>query len=219
VVTYQNTAERVQAGIRPQDRLWVRDNTWDNIGFSRAANELAAQGTQPVILFVNPDGDPQPGCFDRLESSILEDPEIVAIAANQGPAWGPPSEDWLPAACLAVSRDAFEEVGCFDETFFMYAEDVDLSWKLARIGRLSYCAEAEFWHDRGYQSFRATFWQTRNTFRVYHRWGRPRSLGAMFRGALGNLRDGRWKVGVGRLAALAVFVILDDRGPRHPEMT
>jgi GT2 family glycosyltransferase len=46
-----------------------------------------------------------------------------------------------------VRRAAFEQVGGFDERLFMYAEDVDLSYKLAPLGRLVIVDEAHFPHD------------------------------------------------------------------------
>jgi len=42
--------------------------------------------------------------------------------------------DWVSGACMAVRRRAFEEVRGFDESFFMFMEDVDLCWRLARHG-------------------------------------------------------------------------------------
>jgi N-acetylglucosaminyl-diphospho-decaprenol L-rhamnosyltransferase len=58
--------------------------------------------------------------------------------------------DWVSGACFAVRRDAFEQVGGFDEAYFMYAEDVDLCWRLGRAGwRVAYAADAEVTHLQG----------------------------------------------------------------------
>jgi GT2 family glycosyltransferase len=42
--------------------------------------------------------------------------------------------DWLAGACLAVRRAALDEVGSFDERFFMYGEDEDLCYRLRAAG-------------------------------------------------------------------------------------
>ncbi|HEY4929599.1 MAG TPA: glycosyltransferase family 2 protein [Acidimicrobiales bacterium] len=58
--------------------------------------------------------------------------------------------DWVSGACFLVRREAFEEVGGFDESYFMYAEEVDLCWRLARSGRrVAYAPSAEVTHLQG----------------------------------------------------------------------
>ncbi len=42
--------------------------------------------------------------------------------------------DWADGAFLLVRREAFEAVGGFDPRQWMYAEDVDLAWRLAQAG-------------------------------------------------------------------------------------
>jgi N-acetylglucosaminyl-diphospho-decaprenol L-rhamnosyltransferase len=42
--------------------------------------------------------------------------------------------DWLSGAALWLRRDALDEVGGWDERYFMYMEDVDLCWRLRRAG-------------------------------------------------------------------------------------
>ncbi|MGC8510349.1 MAG: glycosyltransferase family 2 protein [Acidimicrobiales bacterium] len=42
--------------------------------------------------------------------------------------------DWVSGACFVIRRDAFEAVGGFDERYFMFAEDMDLCWRVRARG-------------------------------------------------------------------------------------
>jgi N-acetylglucosaminyl-diphospho-decaprenol L-rhamnosyltransferase len=47
--------------------------------------------------------------------------------------------DWVSGSCFLARRRALEDLGGFDESYFMYLEDVDLCWRLGRAGwRVAY---------------------------------------------------------------------------------
>ncbi len=49
--------------------------------------------------------------------------------------------DWVSGAAMAMEKTLFEQIGGFDERFFMYFEDVDLCRRVATSGRQNYVAE------------------------------------------------------------------------------
>lgn len=62
----------------------------------------------------------------------------------------PRKVDWAIAAFLLVRRSPFEAVGGFDAEQWMYAEDLDLGWRLARAGYLTrYEPAASILHHDG----------------------------------------------------------------------
>ncbi len=66
--------------------------------------------------------------------------------------------DWVSGACFVVRREAFEQVGGFDEAYFMYLEDVDLCWRLGQAGwQVRYDPSAEVTHLQGISTDRHPF--------------------------------------------------------------
>ncbi len=58
--------------------------------------------------------------------------------------------DWVSGACFLIRREAWDAVGGFDPSYFMYMEDVDLCWRLGRAGwGVSYQPAAEVVHTQG----------------------------------------------------------------------
>jgi GT2 family glycosyltransferase len=59
----------------------------------------------------------------------------------------------IPGACMLIKRSVFEEVGMFSEDYFMYAEDLDLNFKLKQAGYTNYYAgQARIIHHGGRSS-------------------------------------------------------------------
>jgi N-acetylglucosaminyl-diphospho-decaprenol L-rhamnosyltransferase len=62
---------------------------------------------------------------------------------------------WLSGSCLLLRRAAFDQIGGFDERYFMYMEDVDLGDRLTAAGWQNvYVPSAEIVHDKGHAAGR-----------------------------------------------------------------
>lgn len=58
--------------------------------------------------------------------------------------------DVLAGAYMMVRRNVFDELGGFDEIFFMYGEDIDLSYRIQKLGYKNYyLAETSILHFKG----------------------------------------------------------------------
>ena len=42
--------------------------------------------------------------------------------------------DWVTGACMLVRAEAFRQIGGFDDSYFLYVEEVDFCWRLHRAG-------------------------------------------------------------------------------------
>jgi GT2 family glycosyltransferase len=62
----------------------------------------------------------------------------------------PSAVAWVSGACLLIKRELFEQLGGFDETFFMYFEDVDLCKRSREIGfSVLFCPSVTIRHQGG----------------------------------------------------------------------
>lgn len=66
--------------------------------------------------------------------------------------------DWVSGACFLARREALEELGGFDEGYFMYVEDVDLCWRAHRAGwGVVFAPDAEVTHLQGISTARRPY--------------------------------------------------------------
>ena len=128
----------------------------ENTGYGRGNNRLAADSEADYLLIMNPEILLPPRGIAELRAPF-DDPDTGLTEARQIPVEHPKEYDpatgeteWASGACFMIPRMLFEAVNGFDtETFFMYCEDVDLSWRI-RLGgkKLIYRPEAGVFHAR-----------------------------------------------------------------------
>jgi N-acetylglucosaminyl-diphospho-decaprenol L-rhamnosyltransferase len=119
--------------------------------------DLAAVGP----LLRNPDGSPYPSArshvtsFDALGHALLgrirPRNRFTRRYRELDADWRQPRDvDWVSGAIVFLRRAAVDSVGGWDERYFMYMEDVDLCWRLRRIGwRVAYEPGGEAVHVQG----------------------------------------------------------------------
>lgn len=151
----------VVGACAPQARVV---QTGRNAGFAAGANLGVDAATCPLVLLLNPDAEVLPGCIDELRSAGHTHPgwgawqalvllpngrinsaggRVHFLGFGWAGAWGAPRESaptrpgpvgFASGAALCVRRDAWQAVGGFDASYFMYGEDLDLSLRLALCG-------------------------------------------------------------------------------------
>ena len=71
-------------------------------------------------------------------------------------------------------RAAGKAVGGFDESYFMYVEDADLTQKMRTRGKVylvpQYTA-IHAWHRAAHRDLKPALWQTGNLLKYFHKWG------------------------------------------------
>lgn len=127
----------------------------ENKGFGYANNAGIEQSQQPYVFFLNIDTELPKNILTVLNDIVDKSSEDTAMwELRQFPFEHPKFYDpitfetsWASAAACIVRRNAFETAGKFDEKIFMYAEDVDISWRLRAKGyKIKYVPQCYVYH-------------------------------------------------------------------------
>ncbi|WP_338602474.1 glycosyltransferase family 2 protein [Sulfolobus tengchongensis] len=108
-----------------------------NYGPAYARNIALKRFKTKFMAFLDNDVRPEPDWLDILLETIKSD-ENIAATQSLYTEW--PYDDkprlipWFSTAAALVRRDIVAQVGGFDEHYFFYWEDAELSWRLYRAG-------------------------------------------------------------------------------------
>ncbi len=175
---------RQSAAARFATRIIENDS---NRGFGPAVNSAFRQSSAPYLATLNDDAVAQPDWLEQLVAAMEADPAVGMCASQirlagrnlldsagmlicgdgsskQRGQWEPPErygkreEVLLPSACAALYRRAMlEEIGLFDEDFFLYCEDTDLGLRARWAGwKCVYVPEAVVEHSYSQTAGRAS---------------------------------------------------------------
>jgi GT2 family glycosyltransferase len=85
---------------------------------------------------VYPDGRVQDSAW-RFPTPLVSTMSLATlgrVGVTQSRGDEPRAVDWVMGAAVVLRREALDEVGLFDESFFLYSEEVDLQVRLHRAG-------------------------------------------------------------------------------------
>lgn len=108
------------------------------VDFMESRPDIGAVG--PRLL--NDDGSLQPSCHPMLTPGrefwrLLFLDHFLKRATYNMDKWDvntPRPVEVIKGACVLLRREALDQVGLFDEAYFMYSEEVDLCYRLAQAG-------------------------------------------------------------------------------------
>lgn len=114
------------------------------IGFAEAHNILASKCSQQYFVIINPDCYLHNNAIDALIERYLKSSSPVGIVeGRQWPFEHPKEYDpldlttpWASGAFCLYNNELYKKIGGMDERFFLYLEDVDISWRMWLEGGL-----------------------------------------------------------------------------------
>lgn len=127
-----------------------------NMGTAAGHNRLVEGSTADLVLMENPDIVVTPRLLCDLMAPLrvagVGQVEARQLPFEHGKAYDPAAGDtsWASGACSLVPRTLFESVGRYDaDSFFLYCDDVDLSWRIRMAGyRVVFQPTASVFHDK-----------------------------------------------------------------------
>ena len=185
-----STDEVTEITRRFSDRLQFRYVFFnENTGFGKGQNLLGEGCTADYILIMNPDIIVTPTFFAEMLSPF-SDAAVGMTEARQTPVEHHKAYDfrtletgWASLACAMVRTELWNQLkGIDSDSFFMYCEDVDFSWRLRLLGyKIIYCPKAPVYHAKRLSpsgkwqpSHSEVYYSAESHLMMAHKWSHPK---------------------------------------------
>ena len=119
----------------------------ENTGTAKGHNRMGAECTSDYMMIMNPDVVVCPRLFSGMLEFFLDSSKNAGmIEARQTPIEHPKEynrktleTEWATTACAMFPTQVFRDIEGFDaETFFLYCDDLDFSWRVRLAGKKIY---------------------------------------------------------------------------------
>ena len=165
-----------------------------SMGFGANHNRALAGADEPFVCVLNPDvvlvdGDPfaalvkaaaapgagcaypvQVNAQGQLQDSERELPTPKALWRRRALGQREVRVDWVNAACLVLPQPVWQAISGFDESYFMYCEDVDLCLRVRLAGLALVQAPVQIEHSgqrASHQRWGHLRWHVRSLLRLW----------------------------------------------------
>lgn len=131
----------------------------ENTGTAKGHNLIAKDCSSEYMIIMNPDVIVSPKFFEKMLYPFLKDDKnsVGITEARQTPVEHPKcydrntlETDWATTACALFKTEDFKKIGGFDaQTFFMYCDDLDFSWRMRLFGKkILYIPDCVVFHSK-----------------------------------------------------------------------
>lgn len=133
-----SSTSRIESGKRFDiDVVDIENRSKEKTGFSENHNTLFnANAPKDHFVIINPDCIANQDCIDLLIERKATAPRVGIVEGRQWPFEHPKEYDplsletpWASGAFALIDAPFYRSIGGMDDTYFLYMEDVDLSWQ------------------------------------------------------------------------------------------
>jgi len=205
---YGHSSGEILLFLNPDTEI-IGDSILRMVAYLRTHPSVGALGAR----LLNSDGSLQTSCvqaFPTICNQVLD----FDLLRQLFPTWKPwgmralfarPGQsvevDAISGACFMVKRSVFEEAGRFGEEYFMYADDLDLSYKIRKAGHtIVYLNDCQVIHHGGKSSAN----QADYFADVLQR----ESLAQFFRTTKGSLYSGAYRAALSGIALIRLALVI-----------